>query len=84
MWPVETIIYVIINESMNGKMRERSMIGCMVLWAVGEVVMAGIAYGIPNWREGMLYCIAIPYLIYTIPNFLFVLESPMFYLSKSS
>lgn len=83
IWPVETIMYTLINEAMNGKLRNRSMIGCMLFWSVGEVLLALVAFEIPNWRDGMMYTIAIPYLCYSIPNFLLIFESPVFYLRRS-
>ena len=44
MWPVETIMYTIINESINGSLRDKALIGCMLFWSVGEVSIALIAY----------------------------------------
>ena len=59
------------------------MIGCMVLWSLGEVLLAAIAYGIKNWRDGMFYLIALPYSLYILPNLFYMFESPMFYIEKS-
>lgn len=65
---------------MNGKLKDRSMVGCLLFWAIGEMIISGIAYGFSDWRAGMMYMIAIPYLIMSIPNFLLIKETPMFYL----
>lgn len=82
VWPCETIMYSLLNESITGKLREIALIGCMMFWGLGEVVVSILGYYIKDWRFTMLYCIAIPYLVYSIPNLLLVFESPMLFLKK--
>ena len=58
-----------------GKFREYTTIGCQVFYGIGECVMVGIAYLVPNWRHMTLYFLAIPMLALNLAIFL-IYESP--------
>lgn len=53
-------MYTIINESVNGSLRDKALIGCMLFWSIGEVGIALIAYLIKDWRTAMLITMVIP------------------------
>jgi len=72
IWPCEIIIYALLCETINGKLRDRALIGCYLFWSIGEIIIAWIAYIIPDWRDAMLYTITIPYLLFAIPNFIYM------------
>ncbi|KRX02926.1 Major facilitator superfamily domain, general substrate transporter [Pseudocohnilembus persalinus] len=82
VWPVETIMYTIINESVNGSLRDKALIGCMLFWSIGEVGIALIAYLIKDWRTAMLITMVIPQFLYCLGNYFFIIESPLFFLQK--
>ncbi|KAL4472577.1 hypothetical protein ABPG74_018526 [Tetrahymena malaccensis] len=81
--PAITVQLSLLSEHSIGKIREYTTIGVQVFYGIGECVMVGIAYAVPDWRHLTLYFLALPMLLINLGIFL-VYESPKFVYERNT
>ncbi|GAU99528.1 hypothetical protein RvY_10520 [Ramazzottius varieornatus] len=65
--------FTLLMETFSGRYREFAGVSAQLMWVSGVISLAGIAYGLPNWRNLQLFITIVPVIV--LPCLLFVKES---------
>ena len=79
----ETTSVIYINEISGERFRNFASMTLTVVWAFGQIIYAGIAYFIGEWRVICIAVIGIPFLIIFLLMYKKVLETPKFLITQN-
>lgn len=79
----ETTSVVYINEISGERFRNFATMTLTVVWAFGQIIYAGVAYFINEWRVICIAVMGVPFFIVFILLIRLILETPKFLISQN-